>query len=191
MAEESIDIDLEKPEKESAKTLLAGKISGIFKKNFKSKKSIIIIAVSSALLMTICAGVWFFFFRVDPDEKQATIVAEKMLKESAARDREIIFEDIVDLEPFGRIPLKSSSVMGLISIHLSLELTDQRYRKQIFTMEGQIRGIITGQMQEMTWLELRNPEGKLLLKYNLIKRINSIFPKLTVRNIYFTYFIMQ
>ena len=58
-------------------------------------------------------------------------------------------------------------------------------------MEGRIREIITNQLEEMMWLELRNPEGKIILKYNLLKRMNAIFPKLTVRNIYFTYFIMQ
>jgi flagellar FliL protein len=81
--------------------------------------------------------------------------------------------------------------MGLISMNLSLELTDPKYKKQIYTMEGRIREIITSQLEGMTWLELRNPEGKIILKYNLLKRINPIFPKLTVRNIYFTYFIMQ
>ena len=191
MAEESIDNDLEEPEKESAKTRLAGKITGIFKKVFKSKKSIIIIAVSSVLLITVGAGVWSFFLKADSKTEQAQIAAEKMLKEAAGLEQEIVFEDIVELELFERIPLKSNSSMGLISMRLSLELTDQRYRKQIFTMEDRIREIIAGQIREMTWLELRNPEGKLLLKYNLLKRINSIFPKLMVRNIYFTYFIMQ
>ena len=143
------------------------------------------------MLIDIGAGAWFFFFKAGPKEEQAIIVVEKRIEEIAAKEQEIIFEDIVELEPFERIPLKSSSTMGLISMNLSLELTDPRYKKQIFTMEGRIREIITNQLEEMMWLELRNPEGKIILKYNLLKRINAIFPKLTVRNIYFTYFIMQ
>ncbi len=103
----------------------------------------------------------------------------------------MVFEDIIELEPFERIRLKSSSTMSLISMNLSLELIDHQYRKQVFSMEERIRKIITGQVEEMTWLELRNPEGKIMLKYNLLKRINSIFPKAMVRNIYFTNFIMQ
>ncbi|MCP4673333.1 MAG: flagellar basal body-associated FliL family protein [Desulfobacula sp.] len=191
MAEESIENDLEEAEKVSAKAELVEKTTRIFKKIFKSKKSIIIIAVSFVLIIGLGVGAWFLFFNVSPEEEQAKIASEKMLGNTSIQEQEIIFEDIVELEPFERIPLKSSSSMGLISMHVSLELTDQRYRKQIFTMEERIREIITGQIQEMTWLELRNPEGKLLLKYNLLKRINSIFPKLMVRNIYFTYFIMQ
>ncbi len=191
MAEDSVENDLEEPEKESVKTDLVGKIKEFVKKIFGSKKSIIIIAVSFVLFIVLCAGAWFLFFKSTPEDEPNNIVAEKMVEDTASSEQEIVFEDVVELEPFDRIPLKTSSSMGLLTISLSLELTDQRYRKQIFTMEERIREIITSQIQEMTWLELRNPEGKIILKYNLLKRINSIFPKLTIRNIYFTYFIMQ
>ncbi len=191
MAEDSVENDLEEPEKESVKAGLVGKIKEFVKKLFGSKKSIIIIAVSFVLFIGLCAGAWFLFFKSTPEDEPTNIVAERMVEDTASREQETVFEDIVELEPFERIPLKTSSSMGLLTINLSLELTDQRYRKQIFTMEERIREIITSQVQEMTWLELRNPEGKIILKYNLLKRINSIFPKLTIRNIYFTYFIMQ
>lgn len=191
MAEDSVENDLEKPAEKFEKQSLPMKKGGAFKNIFKSKKSNIIIAVFFVLLIDICAGAWFFFFKADPKEEQAIIVVEKRIEETAAQEQENIFEDIVELEPFERIPLKSSSTMGLVSMNLSLELTDPRYKKQIFTMEGKIREIITNQLEEMMWLELRNPEGKIILKYNLLKHINAIFPKLTVRNIYFTYFIMQ
>ena len=191
MDENSVENDLEKSVEESEKKSLLGKTGGVFKKIFKSKKSIIIIAVSFVLLIYFGAGVWFFFFKANPEEGKTIIAAEKRLEETAVREQEIVFEDIVELEPFERIPLKASSTMGLISMNLSLELTDPRYKKQILTMEGSIREIITSQLEEMMWVELRNPEGKILLKYNLLKRINAIFSKLTVRNIYFTYFIMQ
>jgi len=189
--ENSVENDLEKSVEESEKKSLLGKTGGVFKKIFKSKKSIIIIAVSFVLLIYFGAGVWFFFFKANPEEGKTIIAAEKRLEETEVREQEIVFEDIVELEPFERIPLKASSTMGLVSMNLSLELTDPRYKEQILTMEGSIREIITSQLEEMMWVELRNPEGKILLKYNLLKRINAIFSKLTVRNIYFTYFIMQ
>ncbi len=81
--------------------------------------------------------------------------------------------------------------MGLINLDISLELMDHRYRKQVVSMQDRIRKIIMGQVREMRWLELRAPEGKIQLKYELLKRINSIFPKVMVRNIYFTNLIMQ
>ena len=150
------------------------------------------VSISFVLLIVLSAGAWFFFFKTDPiDEPAAGIDGQKMAEETAAHEQAIVFEDIVELEPFERIPLKSSSTMGLVSMNLSLELADPKFREQIYTMESRIRDIIKSQLQEMTWLELRNPEGKILLKYNFLERINSIFPQLLVRNIYFTHFIMQ
>ena len=193
MAEENKETEesIENDKKESAVKRLSGKLTTIFKKISLSKKSIIIIAVSFIVLISITATAWFFFFKSSPEEDLNKIALNEELAAIEAGEQEIVFEDIVDLEPFERIALKPGSTMQLITINLSLELTDQRYRKQIFTMEGRIRKIITGQVAQMTWLELRSPEGKIMLKYNLLKRINSIFPKLTIRNIYFTYFIMQ
>ena len=187
MAEKSKEKDV----KESAIKKVSGKLTGIFKKVFSSKKSIIIIAVSFILLITLMVASFFLFFKSSPEEEQNQIALQEELAATELREQEIVFEDIVELEPFERILLKPGSAMGNLSINIALELTDQRYRKQIFTMEERIRKIITDQIAQEGWLELRNPEGKIVLKYNLIKRINSIFPKITIRNIYFTYFIMQ
>lgn len=170
------------------------KIKGFFKNIFGSKKAIIITSASLVLSIGLVLGGWFFFLKGSAEDDQAgqnTMATAEELKKTSAREEAVVFEDIVDLEPFERIQLKAGSTMALISISLSLELIDHRFRKQVVTMEDRIRKIITGQVEEGTWLELRNPEGKIMLKYNLLKRINSIFPKATVRNIYFTTFIMQ
>lgn len=180
--------------KESLIKKMPGKIKSVIKKNLQSKKNIIILIVSVILIIGLGLSGWLFFLKENLQEDQSIqkpVATQQDIKEKLARENEVIFEDIIDLEPFERIALKKTSTMRLISISLSLELIDHRYRKQVYTMEDRIRKIITGQVGEMTWLELRNPEGKIMLKYNLLKRINSIFPKATIRNIYFTTFIMQ
>lgn len=182
--EDSSD-EIEDVKNKSSKKKILVRIKEFFKRIFGSKKIIIIIVVSLALLAGLVIGAWLFLFKESPKEDQD---GQNTIP---IRQEEVVFEDIVDLEPFEHIRLKAGSTMTLISMNLSLELTDHRFRKQIYTMEDRIRKIITGQVEEMTWLELRNPEGKIMLKYNLLKRINSIFPKATVRNIYFTNFIMQ
>ena len=170
------------------------RIKEIPKQIFGSKKKIILVVVLLVLLISLATGAGLFFFNKSFEEDQivqGTIESRQDIKGTLAQEDEVIFEDIIDLEPFERIKLKTSSTMTLISMNLSLELIDHRYRKQVYTMKDRIRKIITGQVEEMTWLELRNSEGKILLKYDLLKRINSIFPKATIRNIYFTNFIMQ
>ncbi|MCD4722027.1 MAG: flagellar basal body-associated FliL family protein [Desulfobacula sp.] len=186
--------EIEDVKNKSSKKKILAKRKGFLKHIFGSKKAIIIIVVSLVLLMGLVIGAWLVFFKESPKEDQDvrnTIATQHDIQEMRVREDEVVFEDIIDLEPFEYIQLKAGSTMALISMNLSLELTDHRFRKQVYTMEDRIRKIIIGQVEEMTWLALRNPEGKIILKYNLLKRINSIFPKPTVRNIYFTYFIMQ
>jgi len=195
LLEEMEDNSLDSTEIQSKEPL--GKKSFI-KRLLGAKKRILIILVACAVLIGILAGVWFFFFKRSSEEVNSadgasTTEESRTLNKSDKSDQieEIVFEDIIELEPFERIALKGGSAMGLISLDVSLELIDHSYRKQVYSMEDRIRKIITGQVRTMGWLELRNPGGKFLLKYDLLQRINSMFPRVMVRNIYFTNLIMQ
>lgn len=177
------------------KTSLLNRVTDPFKQLLKkilgSKKAILIIAVSIFLLIAFGFLLWFFVFANGSDDVLKPMQESSQTTAPILEERDIIFEDIIELEPFERIPLKTSSTMGQVSLQLSLELVDPRYRKQIYSLEDRIRTIVTQQVRNTTWLELRNPEGKILLKYDLLQRINAIFPNATVRNVYFTQFIMQ
>lgn len=181
---------------DGSKKSLPGKIvsfvTGLFKKMVGSKKAIIITALSIVLIIAVTLALWLFVFKSDPDTAESESGSAKgEIQAEETIEKEIIFEDIVEFEPFERIPLKTSSTMGSVSMTLSLELTDPRYRKQMYAMEDRLRHMVERQAGNMTWLELRSPEGKIMLKYNLLKQMNAVFPTATVRNIYFTYFIMQ
>ncbi len=190
MAENILDDALEDSSNE-IKDMKKISLKKMFKYIFGYKKIILIIAVSLFVLITLVAGCRLFFFKESAGDVQNSMTPSKDSLPTAAWENEVVFEDIIDLEPFERIQLKGSAAMGLINMHLSLELTDYQYKNQVYTMQDRIRKIITGQVEEMSWLLLRNPEGKIMLKYDLLKRINSIFSKPAVSNIYFTYFIMQ
>lgn len=165
------------------------RIKGIGKTFFSSKKAVMITAAGIILLIGGIAGALFFFGN-SPESDQNT--QEKEAAQAAAPlTAPAVFEDIVALRPFERIRLKESSSMKHISINLSLELTDSRHKQEVHAMEDKIRQIVTTQVERMSWLELRNPEGKIMLKYDLLKRINSIFPETVIRNIYYTNFLMQ
>ncbi len=184
--EDDFDLSEDKPSK---KQLLAGLLARI-PDNLKTRKVLIIIGASVLAFLLLVVGLLFFLGgngKEAPVEEQAV----QSVDPNAIAEQEIVFEDIVALEPFERIRLKTSSTMGLISLNISLELTGGRYRKQIYSVEDRLRTIVETQVAEMTWLELRNPDGKIRLKYELLKRMNGLFPKATIRNIYFTFFIMQ
>ena len=165
-------------------------ISGIF---FSSKKVMIITVAGIILFIGLITGGMLFFQKSSENLKgdQDAASGKEVVKTVTPLVKEPVFEDIIVLKPFDRIRLKKGSDMKLISLNLSLELSDRRYKKEVMAMEDKIRQIITGKIEEMTWLELRGPEGKIMLKYDLLKQMNSIFSEVMIRNIYFTNFLMQ
>lgn len=169
------------------------KILGVFKNIFSSKKTVMIMGVAMILFVGLVVGGVLYFGKSSEKVKgdQDKSAGKEDIKAAAPLVEKPVFEDIVVLKPFERIRLKKGSDMELISMNLSLELSDSRYRKEVQAMEDKIRQIITRQVESMTWLELRNPEGKIILKYDLLKQINSIFSEIMIRNIYFTNFLMQ
>ena len=73
---------------------------------------------------------------------------------------------------------------------------DNYYMEQaLFEAEKAIiRSVVIREAGKMTWFVLRNPAGKLDLKYRLIASINSVLEKSSkarIENLYFTHFIMQ
>lgn len=188
-ADDNLDDD-DTGEKTSEKKIL-GSLKEKIPAKLRTKKAVIILGAAFLLLILLTAGLMFIVLGGEEEPDQIPPVDQAGIESDATQEQEVIFKDIVEMAPFERIPLKTSSTMGLISLTLALELTDYRYRKQIYAMEVRLRQIVETQVAEMTWLELRNPEGKIRLKYDLINRMNSLFPKTTVRHIYFTYFIMQ
>lgn len=165
----------------------AGK-KGLVKRLLGNKRRLILIVLALVLVMAAAAGAWVFFFSDTKEEPGAEV---QMEAEPAAPAQEIVFEDIVVLEPFERIPLKEGSALTFISLTVALELTDHRYRKQVYTVQDRLSRVVSARVREMSWLELRSPEGKIKLKYDILAQMNRIFPKVTVRNIYFTNFLMQ
>jgi flagellar FliL protein len=192
LSDDGLETPLAGPGKNRIKELTTGvsiRIKGIVKTFFSSKKALMITAAGIILLIGGIAGALFFLGK-SPESAQNT--QEKEAAQPAAPvTAPAVFEDIVALAPFERIRLKEGSSMKLISINLSLELSDSRYKQELHAMEDKIRQIVTSQVEEMTWLDLRNPEGKIMLKYDLLKRINLIFSEVVIRNIYFTTFLMQ
>ncbi|WP_320043925.1 flagellar basal body-associated FliL family protein [uncultured Desulfobacter sp.] len=160
------------------------------------KKLIIILLLALFLLIGIGAGAFLLLSggKEEETQEQATeedVVTEESIQAALEDQNKAIFEDIVQLEPFEQIFLKQDSTMHYISLGIALEMIEPEFRRQVYTMEPRIRKIIETQMRQMRWMELRTPQGKIKLKVALLNRINQIFPKVAIRHIYFTKFIMQ
>jgi flagellar protein FliL len=162
------------------------------------KRNLVISGVCLAVILA--AGAWFFFFNAPASDKKdlaaTTISAEDMrdgehIAAMLQTADDTVFTDIVTLEPFELLSLKGTSTMAHVDMDIALELIDPDAREQLAVMKNRINDIVQGQVRESTWLELRTPEGKIQLKYDLLQRINSLFATPVVRNVYLTKFLMQ
>ncbi len=164
------------------------------------RRTLFILGAGGVLVVVLlAAGSWLFLFSA-PDADKKDTAAYTMAADMPEQDQiaamlqttdDVFFADIMTLKPFEQLSLKNTSAMGHVDMDIVLELIDPQAREKLALMENRIYEIVQGQVRELTWLELRNPEGKIQLKYDLLKRINSLFSTPVVRNVYFTKFLMQ
>ncbi len=188
--------DLEKPN--GCENMLPENITKRFRfiGNIRKRNLFILGAVAVVLLVI---GAWFFLFSAPgadtTDTAAHTIAADKPGQDQIAAmlrtTDDAFFADIMTLKSFEQLFLKNTSAMARVDMDIALELIDPDAREKLALMENRIYEIVQGQVRELTWLELRNPEGKIQLKYDLLKRINSLFSTPVVRNVFFTKFLMQ
>jgi len=159
----------------------------------EKKKLIIIILLALFLLAGIGGGALLLLSGGKEEEQPAKedVVTEESIQAALEDQSKAIFEDIVQLEPFEQVFLRQGSTMQYISLGIALEMIEPGFRRQVYTMEPRIKKIIETQLRQMRWMELRTSQGKIKLKFALLNRINQIFPKVAIRQIYFTNFIMQ
>jgi flagellar basal body-associated protein FliL len=156
-------------------------IKGLF------KKKLIIIIASSLVLISLLIFALFFFLQSDGDESKAE-------NDSGVENMQINnvdYENIVVLKQFKWIALHDRSFMEKLSVNISLELISKDKLDLVETHRKEIRASVRSTAAEMRWMELRSPEGKLNFKYIVIKKINSLFPDIVIRNLYLTHFIMR
>ena len=182
--------------KKSGKDDLPKKKS-LLKRLFTLKMIIIYCVVFLLVAGGLFAG-WFFFLKGNDKAaiEKAKQAAQKNQtgKQHAEKKKNPRFKDIVELAPFVKIKLQPSGKFSSITMYIALKLANSNMRKSIVTERKRIRGIIIRETGKMTWFVLRNPKGKLRLKYRLIASINSLLGKSSeskIKNLYFTHFIMQ
>ncbi len=195
--EEEIEINIEDSLEKSGEAKEQSNKKSLLKRFF-SLKMIIIYSIVFLLLVCILFAVWFFFLK-GPDKAaidKAKLQEQKIHAKNNAvkKNKSPKFKDIVELKPFVKIKLKPSGKFSFLTMNIALKLLNNNMRQSIESKKTIIRRIIIREAGKMTWFVLRNPEGKLKLKYKLIAGINSALKessKARIENLYFTHFIMQ
>lgn len=164
-------------------------------KVFSISKKVLMISLVAILLISGLTVGGVLFLKKKPEKVQEAHDQIEQKKEEVKIESHLPkgpeFNDIVTLKSFEHLLLKEDSDMKAIRLSLSLELFDSRDKQKVEAAQEKIGQIIEQKMKQMTWQDLRDVEGKIKLKYDLLKQINAIFPEIMIRNIFFTNFIMQ
>ena len=160
-------------------------------KTFKAIIVLIILFLSLSLFFIIKFKDFSFFLKKN-ENNNIKGLNQNQTQQKLSNQGKISFgnNNIVKLESFNKIRLRQSRGFKFISIDIALELMTidtiiEKNKKQ------RIRGVIKNQLGKITWKELKSPEGKLKLKYKLIKEINLVLSKAKIKNLYFINLIMQ
>lgn len=148
-----------------------------------SKKLIIIIAAVVVLL--IGAGVGAFLYmggeeeQLTPEEEQAAL--EKQAKQVGP---------MVSLETF-IVNILDDEESRYLKAAITMEVDGEPASMEINQRMPQIKDAILLLIGNKTFGELRDMQGKIQLRAELINRINSILLNGKVKRIYFTDFVVQ
>ena len=161
----------------------------------KKTKLLIFILIGLIFCSLIAVGVWFFFLRGDNESSKNADMA--VATEAAGEQGDAkpavppAFPEIVEFEPFEGLKLKPGSSMKSISLTFSLELVYPALRDDVVRLTPKIREIVEKEISEMTWLDLRTPEGKLNFRFTLIQEFNRALPRIGIKDFYYKQMVMQ
>ena len=144
----------------------------------KGKGVILIIVIALAVLL--CGGGAFLFFTKsggDKAQKKGGVTA----KEESA---------MFSLDPF-IVNLNDQGATRFLKVVMQLELSNKAALETAKAKTPQMRDAIISMLSNHTSADLMLPEGKLQLKDEINLMANQILGNNTVKNVYFTDFVMQ
>jgi len=142
-------------------------------------------------LLTIVAGVlvlaavgggatWWFKFRPRPEPAEAKAEAEKKPDVGALLPLDPFIANLADED--GKRYLKAT---------VQLEFFDRKVPEEVNARLPQMRDLLLTLFTSKLFAEIRTPEGKALLRDEIINRVNRSLRKDVVKAVYFTEFIVQ
>jgi flagellar FliL protein len=180
------------PEKESVENPAPGGLERL--KKWLTLKTLVILLISLLLVVAGVVALWFFFLKgpdIDKAEEPVQQLKVETVQEEPTGYEAPRFEDVVVLETFERIALTPSGKMKFVTLDVALELLDPGMSQEVAAGLLSIRKVIEEETGQMTWLVLRNPEGRLQLKLELIRKINQTLTRAKIRDLFFINLIMQ
>ncbi|MCP4716317.1 MAG: flagellar basal body protein FliL [Deltaproteobacteria bacterium] len=149
----------------------------------KSPMMLIIIIVMAALVIGGGGAVAFLMLKDKGDAgKDAQPPAEEVAPTTLGK--------IVKLESFV-VNLSGSGGRNYLKIDISLELSSEAVEEEINNRMPQVKDAVLMLLSTRTYDDIKSSQGKLVLKEELLMRLNTYLQAGVIKNIYFTSFVVQ
>lgn len=167
-----------------------GAVGGGVKKRFaflgKISRKWLIIGIAAFLLLSGGGVAGYYFFLAEQAPKEDLTLDEEELGIRISPE----FPGIFPLEQLS-VPLADSDVKLNLTISMELDFLPEEGWDELLDMSSQIQEEVTEVLGTRTMREIRNINGKILLKEELIFVINGVLETVRVRDIYFTEFVVR
>ena len=110
--------------------------------------------------------------------------------QSTAQAKDEKFGIIHELEPF-IVNLLDKEGRRYLKTRIEFEVDNEDIKKELTRRTPQLRDAILMLLTSKSFEDISKPEGKLRLKTEIIVRINQILPRIGIRTLYFTEFVVQ
>lgn len=142
----------------------------------------------------VTGGGLFFMKKGPPAEEQAPQASEEAEAVPASLDEPISFDEegmtIYDLDPF-IVNLDDPDQIRYLKVTVKLHLANEKFVPMVEHGLPQIRDTLLILLSSKTYAHIRSVEGKMELRDEIIKRVNTVLKKRVVRTAYFTEFVAQ
>ncbi len=159
----------------------------------KAKKGtlalILAVVLGVILLAGVGAGAYFLGSRNQPAPEAAADGKDAKSGDKAAEVENKV-GPMVDISSF-IINILDRDEVRYLKASLSLEADNEETAKELDERRAQVRDAILLLIGNKTFDELRDLQGKMQLRAELMAQVNTLLQKGQVKNIYFTDFVVQ
>jgi len=167
--------------------------SGEPKKKKGGTLKLIIIVFLLLIILGVLGGVAYMLF-LKPKPEETEQMAETKKKAAAPKKEKKEGEGIGALYPMENfiVNMADSGGTRYLRVTLQLELDEtKKFAEALDMRKPQLRDAILTVLASKRYEEVSSAQGKLILKQELIRRLNSLITEGTIMNIYFTEFVAQ
>jgi len=153
----------------------------------KSNKLLIIILLITGLVIGGGGAAAFLIFK---NMKAENMGGPGKDSKQASMTDPLKLGPVMELDPF-IVNLSGAGGRNYLKMEISLELDNAAVQTEIDNKMPRIKDAILLLLSSKSFEEVQQAEGKLMLKNQIIARLNKFLTSGTIKNLYFTNFVVQ